>query len=385
MKYTFILGIAAILSLLSSFMTAFGMTNLFSAAGMFILTLFVIIDLGRFILFNFTVNEWNNLRSVKYVICLILALLFCYSGAGIYAKLDSLVAPETRQAMVDMAKYLKEADNAVIKHTRSEDLAKMAQEEYKSAMDWNRMDYDNCIARANKNKWSENKCNNTKRALDNKASIALKEALAKADQNLQEAVETTEKTSKNQSEIASILTTICKFTQKSCDSYDKLQDSLTILIFLVIVGTDFLQIAIVLAVHTRKNKILPTNQVLEKCVPEEEKRSEKRVLFTRNDKEKCGKYQYFTKQSNKDIPNDRIKTHQNAEYNIAENGVENLPNDEIVENLTEINEPVEEKIQSFTIPQKQLIKEPNNTSKKILKKKFWTPLRPFHFSGPKPK
>lgn len=311
-KYQFMLFIAAVLSCMSSIMTALGMTNLFSAAGMFILSLFIIIDLGRFILFNFTVNEWNNLRSVKYFICIILALLFCYSGAGIYAKLDSLIAPETRQAMIDMAKYLKEADNAIIKHDRSEDLAKLAQEEYKSAMDWNRMDYDNCIARANKNKWAENKCNNTKRALDNKASIALKEQLAKADNNLQETVDTTEKTSKNKSEIASILSTICKFTQTSCNTYDHLQNALTILILLVIIGTDFLQIAIVLAVHTRKNKNITITQNSEKRVYIDQKSNEKCAEITPKSSEKCvlnlqNPTYTITSENTKKLPRKNIK------------------------------------------------------------------------------
>lgn len=368
------LGIAAILSLLSSFMTAFGMTNLFSAAGMFILTLFVIIDLGRFILFNFTVNEWNNLRAVKYFICIILALLFCYSAAGIYAKLDSLIAPETRQAMIDMAKYIKEEDNALIKHGRSEDLAKMAQEEYKSAMDWNRMDYDNCIARANKNKWSENKCNNTKKTLDNKASAALKEALAKADQNLQETVDTAEKTAKNKSEVASILTTICKFTQKSCDSYDKLQNALTILILLVIVGTDLLQIAIVLAVHTRKNKNQLTIHQKEESLPEAKKQAsnditEKRVFFKPKRAKKRVEHKPVTK-----LPEE-----------IAKQQDENTPNDQIVENLTKENDQEESVQKVITIPEKQLIKVATNTPKKNLNKKSWTLKRPFHFSGAKPK
>jgi len=370
-KYQFMLFIAAILSCMSSIMTALGMTNLFSAAGMFILSLFIIIDLGRFILFNFTVNEWSNLRVVKYFICIILALLFCYSGAGIYAKLDSLIAPSTRQAMIDMAKYLKEADNAVIKHNRSEDLAKMAQEEYKSAMDWNRMDYENCIARANKNKWAENKCNNTKRSLDNKVSIALKEALAKADTNLQETVDTTEKTSKNQSEVASILSTICKFTQTSCDSYDKLQNSLTILILLVIVGTDFLQIAIVLAVHTRKDKNISIYNKKEKLSPEAKKQpntliSEKCVFLTPK----------FREKRVLDLLNQESKPKQEIKKKLPVIDIEikeNIP----VENTKKLEEKVTNK------PEEKAVKK-----KEFVKRKIISPINFIHKTGnvaPKPK
>ena len=84
MKYIFMLGVALCLAVISSIMTALGMTELFATAGMFILILFIIIDLGRFLLFNFIVDEWQNLRKVKYVITLILALLFVYSKKLMY-------------------------------------------------------------------------------------------------------------------------------------------------------------------------------------------------------------------------------------------------------------------------------------------------------------
>ena len=255
MSYIIMLITAAVLALMSSIMTAFGMVDLFKAAGTFILILFIIIDLGRFLLFNFTVNEWYNLRKVKYLIVFILLLLFGYSAVGIYSKLDSLVVKETKQAMINAAIYNKANENAQTKQNRSEDLAKIAQEEYRNALEWNKNDHINCLARANGNKNAENRCNNTKRSLDNKTSAALKEALAKADESLDKVEENVKLKAENQSEIANVLTTICKLTQPTCNSYDNLQNALSILIFLVIVGTDYLQIAIVLAVNTRKNKI----------------------------------------------------------------------------------------------------------------------------------
>ena len=254
MSYIVMLIIAAVLALMSSAMTAFGMVDLFNAVGIFILALFIIIDLGRFLLFNFTVNEWHNLRKVKYFIVIILILLFGYSAVGVYSKLDSLVTPETKQAMVNAVVYNKANANAKVKQDRSEDLAKIAKEEYRNALDWNRNDLQNCIARARGNKNAENKCNNTKRALDNKASIVLKEALVKADESLDIVEAKTKINVENRNEIANVLMTICKLTQKSCDTYDNLQNSLTIVIILVIIGTDYLQIAIILAVNTRKNK-----------------------------------------------------------------------------------------------------------------------------------
>ena len=271
MSYIIMLITAAILALFSSLLTAFGMVDLFKAAGMFILILFVIIDLGRFLLFNFLVNEWHNLRKVKYAIVLIITLLFGYSAVGIFSKLDSLVTPETKQAMVNAAVYNKANDNAQVKQSRSEDLAKLAEEEYRNALDWNRNDLQNCMARARGNKEAENRCNNTKRSLDNKASMALKEALAKADETLDVVEEKTKITTQNQSEIATVLTTICKLTQKSCDTYNNLQNALTILIFLVIIGTDYLQIAIILAVNTRKNKKLNDDNKIEEATPEVKK------------------------------------------------------------------------------------------------------------------
>lgn len=265
MSYIIMLITAAVLALMSSIMTAFGMVDLFKAAGTFILILFIIIDLGRFLLFNFTVNEWYNLRKVKYLIVFILLLLFGYSAVGIYSKLDSLVVKETKQAMINAAIYNKANENAQTKQNRSEDLAKIAQEEYRNTLEWNRNDHINCLARANGNKNAENRCNNTKRSLDNKASAALKDALAKADESLDKVEENVKLKAENQSEIANVLTTICKLTQSTCNSYDNLQNALSILIFLVIVGTDYLQIAIVLAVNTRKNKIVkktPRNVIL---------------------------------------------------------------------------------------------------------------------------
>ena len=92
--------------------------------------------------------------------------------------------------MVNMAVYNKAHANANTKQNRSEDLAKIAEEEYREALEWNKNDLANCIARARGNKNSENRCNNTKRALDIKASNILKEALAKADASLDNVEET---------------------------------------------------------------------------------------------------------------------------------------------------------------------------------------------------
>jgi len=254
MQYKFMIGLAFILAIFSSLMTSFGMTDLFNAAGMFILALFVIIDLGRFLLFNFTVNEWTNLRKVKYFIVIILILLFGYSAVGVYSKLDSLVTAKTKEAMINLVTYNEEVDNADIKKTRSEDLAKIAQKEYEEAMEWNRNDLLNCIKRANRNANAENRCNNTKRALDNKASAALKEALNLADQKLDTISKISRNNIENKTNIASVLLTICKLSGKTCNNYDDLQFALSVVIFLIIIGTDYLQIAIVLAVNTRKNK-----------------------------------------------------------------------------------------------------------------------------------
>lgn len=264
MQYKLMICIAFIMAVLSAIMTSFGMMDLFAAAGTFILVLFIIIDLGRFLLFNFIVNEWHNLRSVKYFIVLIISLLFGYSAVGVYSKLDSLVTSETKQAMVNTVIYNKANANAKVKQSRSEDLVKIAEEEYRNTLDWNKNDLKNCIARAHGNKNIENRCNNTKRSLDNKASTILKETLAKADESLDRVEEKTKIHIENRNEIANVLMTICKLTQKSCDNYENLQNSLTIVIILVIIGTDYLQIAIILAVNTRKNKKLKKEETTEK-------------------------------------------------------------------------------------------------------------------------
>lgn len=262
MKYAFMLFIAFSMAIISSILTALGMAELFSAAGGLVLAIFILIDLGRFVLFNFVVDEWLNLRKVKYFIVFILALLFVYSGIGIFAKLDSLMSVETKEAIVKIASLSKAEDNANIKQNRSEDLATIARKEYEEAMSWNKLDYENCIKRANKDASRENNCNNTKRRLDKQASAALQESLAKADSVLSVSQEAIQVASENKSEISSVLLTICKVGQLECKSYDDFQLAISILIFLVIIGTDYLQIAIVLAVNTRKNKIKVEKQTV---------------------------------------------------------------------------------------------------------------------------
>jgi hypothetical protein len=264
MKYKFMLAVAFVMALFSSILTAFGMQDLFATAGMFILILFLVIDLGRFLLFNFVVDEWSNLRGVKYIITLILALLFVYSAIGVYSKLDSLVSKETREAMINVAYYNKLASNAENKQLQNEDFIAIARKEYDTAIEWNKVDYQNCIKRANGNVTKENTCNNTKRRLDKNALSALEKVLSSNTNLSTENEEKIKQVSENKSEIASVLTTICKFTQKECNSYDSLQNALTIVILLVIVGTDYLQIAIVLAVNTRRNKKIKKEEYIER-------------------------------------------------------------------------------------------------------------------------
>lgn len=266
MKYWFMLFIAFSMAIISSLLTAFGMADLFSGVGKLILTMFVVIDLGRFLLFNFLVDEWNNLRKVKYFIVCILCCLFMYSGIGIFSKMSSLVSTQVEEAMINITSMNKATQNASIKRERSEDLAKIAQDEYKNSLSWNETDYQNCIKRARGNANSENNCNNTKRRLDKTALSNLQAALKEADTNLSGIEEITLQESKNKSHVSSVLLTVCKISQKECDNYDDLQFALSIIIFLVIIGTDYLQIAIVLAVNTRKNK-----KITEKIEKNEEK------------------------------------------------------------------------------------------------------------------
>lgn len=230
------------------------MSELFQ--GLFVV--FLVIDLGRFLVLNFIIDEWKNLRFVKWVITAILAILFVYSAVGIYNKLNSMIPDSIQIAMVEAANYNKAKDNAEIKYNRSENLADIAQQEYKAALEWNTTDYNNCIERAEKAKdvsAAQNRCNNTKRRLDKQASDNLKEALAAADKNLDNVHAATTENTKNQSEIAGILTTVCKLMPGSdCKTYDGLQNALTVIILLTICGLDYLQLGIVLAVNTRKNK-----------------------------------------------------------------------------------------------------------------------------------
>ena len=161
---------------------------------------------------------------------------------------------------INITSMNKATQNANIKHERSEDLAKIAQDEYKNVLSWNEMDYQNCIKRARGNANSENNCNNTKRRLDKAALTNLQDALKEADENLSGIEEIVLQESKNKSHVSSVLLTVCKLSQKKCDNYDDLQFALAVIIFLVIVGTDYLQIAIVLAVNTRKNKVVKDDE-----------------------------------------------------------------------------------------------------------------------------
>ena len=250
-KYKLMILTAGILALTSSLLTALGMAELFQ--GLFII--FLVIDLGRFLVLNFVVDEWKNLRGIKWLICIILGILFLYSAVGVYNKLNSMIPQSIQTAMVEAASYNRAQDNAETKQTRSENLADIAQKEYTTALQWNATDYENCMKRANGDSNAENKCNNTKRRLDNSASSNLKKALKDADTALDNTQAAVAENTKNQSEIAGVLTTVCRILPNTdCKTYNGLQTALTIIILLTICGLDYLQLCIVLAVNTRKNK-----------------------------------------------------------------------------------------------------------------------------------
>lgn len=265
LKYKLMILVAGILALTSSLLTALGMAELFQ--GLFII--FLIIDLGRFLVLNFVVDEWKNLRGIKWIITVILGLLFVYSAVGVYNKLNSMIPETVQVAMVEAASYNRAQDNAEIKQDRSSNLAEVAQSEYQKSMDWNAKDYENCIKRANGDADAENKCNNTKRRLDRNASNALKEAMKTANTDLDKTQAAVNDNVKNQGEIAGVLTTVCRVLPNTdCKTYEGLQTALTIIILLVICGLDYLQLSIVLAVNTRKNK-KEEKEVIEEKIPEE--------------------------------------------------------------------------------------------------------------------
>lgn len=329
MKYLFMLAIAFIMAVLSAIMTAFGMAELFTGIGSFILILFFTIDMGRFLLFNFTVDEWNNLRKIKYFIAFILGLLFMYSAVGVFSKLSSLVSEETKQAMINTVQYNKAVENAQTKQNRSEDLASIAKKEYEEALAWNKNDLANCLRRAGGNANAENRCNNTKRALDNKASNTLKEALANADATLENIENTAKSKVENQSEVANVIMTICKLTQKDCTTYDSLQNALTIIIILVIIGTDYLQIAIILAVNTRKNK--------KKKLPEPEQ------LIEETKEEQIKKTEPIIKVLEPIINTTKISTENTSVNKIKEEKIQEPVNNS-KEKLENIKKPLEKKV-----------------------------------------
>lgn len=266
LKYSLMILTAGILALTSSLLTALGMAELFQ--GLFIV--FLVIDLGRFLVLNFVVDEWKNLRAIKWVITIILAILFMYSAVGVYNKLNSMIPNSIQTAMIEAASYNKAQDNASTKQTRSENLAEIAQQEYQKSIQWNSNDYENCLKRANGDAEAENKCNNTKRRLDRNASNALKQAMKDADTALDNTQQALDQNVKNQGEIAGVLTTVCKILPNTdCKTYDGLQMALTVIILLTICGLDYLQLCIVLAVNTRKNKKERKEEVKEVIIEKE--------------------------------------------------------------------------------------------------------------------
>ena len=335
LKYKLMILTAGILALTSSLLTALGMAELFQ--GLFII--FLVIDLGRFLVLNFVVDEWKNLRGIKWVITTILAILFVYSAVGVYNKLNSMIPESVQTAMVEAASYNRAQDNAEVKQNRSSNLAEIAQSEYQKSMDWNTKDHENCLKRANGDAEAENKCNNTKRRLDRSASNALKEAMKNANTALDNTQEAINKNVKNQGEIAGVLTTVCKILPNTdCKTYDGLQMALTIIILLTICGLDYLQLSIVLAVNTRKNKkdkeIESKNiekveevKILEK---EQEEISIKPRKMNKKKKEKIKtENEYFTEpESVKEeaieiIPEKTIKEEKQKEDKVIENTSKN--------------------------------------------------------------
>ena len=271
--------------------------------GLFII--FLIIDLGRFLVLNFVIDEWKNLRAIKWIITIILSLLFVYSAIGVYNKLNSMI-PETVQiAMVEAASYNRAQDNAEIKQDRSSNLAEVAQSEYQKSMDWNAKDYENCIKRAKGDVNAENKCNNTKRRLDRNIDL----------DRTQEAINNNVK---NQGEITGVLTTVCRILPNTdCKTYEGLQTALTIIILLVICGLDYLQLSIVLAVNTRKNK-KEIKEEAEKSVEVEKiieipKEIIKKVKKPRKKKEKVVK----EKPVIKEIISESVQTKPEVEQNAS--------------------------------------------------------------------
>ena len=350
LKYKLMILVAGILALTSSLLTALGMAELFQ--GLFIV--FLIIDLGRFLVLNFVVDEWKNLRAIKWVITLILSILFVYSAVGVYNKLNSMIPETIQTAMVEAASYNRAKDNAEIKQDRSESLATVAQSEYQKTMDWNSKDYENCMKRANGDADAENKCNNTKRRLDRNASNALKEAMKTADTALDNTQTAVTNNVKNQSEIAGVLTTVCRaLPNTDCKTYDGLQTALTVIIFLVICGLDYLQLSIVLAVNTRRNKNNKVEEVVEIKVIDEQQPKAKKIR-KKNKKVK--------KESKEPI----VTTTEVKEENIKTETKEEKPIEKIIEPKNTITEIISK------INPKKVFK----TTKKVEKKPVKTVQKP---------
>lgn len=368
MKYKFMLLIAFFMAVLSSLLTAFGMTELFLASGWLILILFVTIDLGRFLLFNFVVDEWSNLRSVKYFTLVVLGLLFIYSGVGIYSKLSSLLSEETKQAMITMSSTNLANINAQVLQTQNTDFNTIAKTEYENALSWNKNDYDNCLARAKSAEntlEAENKCNNTKRRLDKAALTKYEISVKETKQSLENTEKTSLAVSQNQSQIASVLSTVCKFTHKTCTAYSDFEDALTIIILLVIIGTDYLQICIVLAINTRKNK---------------PKIKEYISLIDLN-----------TEKVNFSITGAIKKPFKKLKDILIKDKLSNKSKFSLTKSITLLKEvqraPVETKTivqDPITLEKKVVTKKIDKNDKKINKKQFKNPYL-FTFSGPKPK
>lgn len=239
----FLFVLAFILSGTATFLTAGGMSMLFSGLWF----LFITIDLGRFVVSDYLIKKWKSISSIKYFTTLILGLLLCLSSVGVYNALDQRIPKTMHDSIVEAASYNKMSINT----QTIQDANKMSYEvsltEYNSQVSAYEVQKDACLAKDNAD---QEKCIRTYNANMNNAKKKLDTAKSEYMSSIDNSTKATTEEFRNKTEIAGILTTICSFTGGGCDSTQGLTRALKIIILLIILGLEIFALNILFIIHS---------------------------------------------------------------------------------------------------------------------------------------
>lgn len=267
--------LAIILSGVATFLTATGMTALFSGLWF----MFILIDLGRFLVSDYLIKSWKQISSIKYFTTAILACLLVLSSVGVYNALDQRIPTDMHNAIVEAASYNKNALN----NEKTQDINKTGYEialsEYNNQVSSYEIQKNACL---NKEGADQEKCVRTYNANLSAAKKRLDTAKKEYTTSIKDSTSATQEEYKNQTEIAGILTTICHFTGGHCDTTQGLTRALRIIILLLIIGLEIFALNILFIIHSKelenkipekkKEEVIPEVKIEEIVAPELEKK-----------------------------------------------------------------------------------------------------------------